>query len=129
MARRYVENVEVVAVCETTGDPVSFRWRGYRYDVHEVLSTWHERRAWWTSPSALAVHGLVTQPGPVVSRDPGGPPRAAPAAEREVWRVEAAPAGGSSSRGGSGSCGVYDLCREVAGDLDQTPWRLLRVVD
>ena len=121
MTRRYVEDVDVVAVSEATGDPVSFRWRGYRYVVHEVLSSWHERRAWWTSASALAVHGLVAQPAPSVTS--GMPARTAPAAEREVWRVEAGPAGAVNRRG------VYDLCREVAGDLTQTPWRLLRVVD
>jgi hypothetical protein len=99
--------------------PMSFLWRGRLYVVREVLGHWRDRREWWTTAAARALHG-----------DEWDRPQGAPLEldhEREVWRVEASP-------GRSFSAGVYDLSREpVAGRpaaADATEvWRLLQVAD
>ncbi|PRY17520.1 hypothetical protein CLV37_102483 [Kineococcus rhizosphaerae] len=112
---------------------MQFVWRGRLYVVHEVLSRWRERSAWWEHAAVAAVHGEATEAG-----DPGG--RARPVLEigdleREVFRVEA-------SVGHSGGAGVYDLARpvrpgtaavsEVGGTSSSEAsedWQLLRVSD
>jgi hypothetical protein len=157
--RRYTDPVEVRSTSpEGTGAPSAFLWRGQLYVVREVLGHWHERQPWWTSPAARGVHG-ETASGEVLPGDPddlgaaagdedtsgaggdqGGDPGPAPpgarvgdlAREREVWRVSASP--GRAHPGG-----VYDLCREPAGEPasghrpGQGPpggvWRLVRVAD
>jgi hypothetical protein len=129
MVRRYEDPVEVRR--SQDGDlPASFLWRGRLYVVRDVLGHWQERRAWWASAAARAVHG--EEPGA-----DGGPPgggsvgdgaRTALAQEREVWRVEA-------SRGRVHGSGVFDLCRDVVGSGTGGPgsrgdaWRLVRVAD
>ena len=134
MVRRYGEDVEVAR--DSAGAPTGFRWRSGRYVVHDVLAQWRERRAWWTSPSALMLHGGETA-GSTGSAGAGSV-AADLATERLVWRVEAGPA-----RYGAARRGVYDLCLEVAGgdrgvrgvsetaaaSSEVLPWRLLRVVD
>lgn len=71
-------------VCDDDG-PRSFVWRGRRYAVCAVLSSWQERRAWW--------------------REVGDEPTSArPDTERRVWRVEACPP--------AGPVGVFDLGRD-----------------
>lgn len=124
MVRRYGEPVEVRPT--PGGDrPAGFLWRGRLYVVRDVLGHWQERRAWWASVAARAVHGE----GPGAEGGSAGEgARAALAQEREVWRVEA-------SRGLVHGSGVYDLCRDVdgAGSAGSGPhgdaWRLMRVAD
>lgn len=100
MARRYDERLEVPPGTAAAtgvapdpgghtgragGAPHEFTWRGRRFTVCAVLSSWQERRAWW--------------------REVGDHPAAGvPSAQREVWRVEACPP--------SGPVGVFDLGRD-----------------
>ena len=81
MVRRHDDTVLVHA----DDEPREFIWRGRRYTVCTVLSSWQERRSWW--------------------REVGDHPAAGiPGAQRQVWRVEARPP--------SGSTGVFDLGRD-----------------
>lgn len=133
MVRRYEDLVEV-RTAPGGGEPAGFLWRGRLYVVRDVLGHWRERRAWWTSAAARAVHGEVGTDGAdgadAAGRgDEGGGGGGAPAStagsaltgEREVWRVEA-------TRGRAHGTGVFDLCRDVP-DPPGDAWRLLRVAD
>jgi hypothetical protein len=129
--------------------PAQFLWRGRLYLVRDVLAHWVELGTWWSirgardprsttssSPSRSAGSGAgagthtsstsSAEPARSVAADVG-------AVEREVWRVEA-------SSGRSGTCGVYDLVRDVPaarppadGDPAAPPvrerWRLARALD
>lgn len=139
--RRYEEPVEVRPAADGER-PGSFLWHGRLYVVRDVLGHWRERRAWWASAAARAVHGVdaAGAGAPVVDGVPGGAgdglpaepdgevrgPRVAVVPEREVWRVEA-------SRGRAHGSGVFDLCREVVAEVGASgrsqPWRLVRVAD
>jgi len=128
MARRYAETVQVHATDTGAATPSTFVWRGRSYQVRGVLGHWHERRAWWAGPAAMALHGAGDPAPGQAAGDLDG--------EREVWRVEA-------SSSGAGVPGVYDLVHDVVHDLvhdldddvvkDQPEvlgaWRLLRVTD
>jgi hypothetical protein len=138
--RRYTDPVEVrSASADGTGTgaaPSAFLWRGRVYVVRDVLGHWCERRSWWSSPAARRVHGegVPAVDGALALDDPAPGPAGAPvrvadlAQECEVWRVSASP-------GRAYPSGVYDLCREPAGE--PTPsraspgevWRLVRVAD
>jgi len=130
MVRRYEDPVEVRPSPE--GDrPASFLWRGRLYVVRDVLGHWRERRAWWTSAAARAVHGEgdgADGGAPADGRATDDGARTALAQERDVWRVEA-------SRGRVHGSGVFDLCRDVVGSGTGGPpscgdaWRLVRVAD
>jgi Family of unknown function (DUF6504) len=112
MTRRYGDPVEVRPAMgagrpEGCGQPDpqipgSFLWRGRLYIVRSVLGHWRERRSWWTTSAAGAVHGETAEQGP--SGTPSGRSSIL-GEEREVWRVEASP-------GRSFVAGVYDLCRD-----------------
>ena len=91
MSRRYhSESVEVTE--HGNGDPAGFRWRGRRYTVRVIVAAWVEGMPGW------------------VGRARGQRP-----AQRQVWRVEAAPR--------TGTTGVYDLYRA------SRTWGLERVID
>jgi len=108
--------------------PRSFLWRGRLYVVREVLGHWRDRREWWASAAARALHGEQWTPSSGAE--------AALDQEREVWRVEA-------SAGRSYSSGVYDLSREAPPREAETrprespavpaavteAWQLLQVAD
>jgi hypothetical protein len=97
---------------------MSFLWRGRLYVVRAVLGHWRERREWWASAAARAVHG---DGGDGCASATGAP--AVLDHERDVWRVEA-------SAGRIFGTGVYDLCREPADPtLTAQDWRLVQVVD
>ncbi len=87
MTRRHDEAVEVRPAPDPASGagPRSFVWRGRRYTVCAVLTSWQERRAWWRE----------------VGDDPTDP---VPDTERRVWRVEARPP--------AGAAGVFDLGRD-----------------
>jgi hypothetical protein len=124
MVRRYAETVEVRPADASdrleVAPPSSFLWRGRLYVVREVLGHWRERRAWWSTAAARAVHGEIT---------PDPPPEASERCsvlgeEHEVWRVEA-------SRGRAFGVGVYDLCLDPgpASAAAAGSWRLVCVAD
>jgi hypothetical protein len=108
MAKRYEEAIEVTPDPANRAAPVSFRWRGRRYEVDQRLASWREAGEWWNG------HG-----GPAAVRD------------REFFRVLARPSGLLSTGdmdadGFMVSCGaVYDVYRDRA----QGGWRLARVWD
>ena len=135
--RRYTDPVEVRSASpDGTGAPSAFLWRGRLYVVRDVLGHWLERTSWWSSPAARMVHGegvpgvdgALALDGPL----PGAavaPMRVTDLAqEREVWRVSASP-------GRAYPSGIYDLCREPAGEASASRgspgavWHLVRVAD
>jgi len=91
--------VEVIANAD--GAPVDFRWRGRRYVVRSVITTWVEAEPWWRE-SLLA---------------------AGASGQREIWRVEAAERAGST--------GVYELRRDFRpqSSPDVSAWHLVRILD
>ena len=96
MSRHYrSESIEVAAA--RGGAPMGFRWRGRRYAVRVVIASWVEAMPWWAGGAPPAEAG-------------GQCP-----AQRQVWRVEAAPR--------TGSAGIYDLSWTAGG------WVLDRVLD
>lgn len=54
MSKRYDEAIAVTAdTSETNGRaalPLSFSWRGRRYDIDQHLSSWREGGEWWQAP-------------------------------------------------------------------------------
>lgn len=135
--RRYTDPVEVRSASpEGTGAPAAFLWRGRLYVVRDILGHWLERQSWWSSPAARMVHGegVPAVDGTLALDEPLPGAAAGPvhitdlAQEREVWRVSASP--GQAYPGG-----IYDLCREAAGDTSASrgspggAWHLVRVAD
>ena len=137
MARRVGEPVTVKVRTDAeasaehpAGAPTSFLWRGRLYVVRAVHGRWRERRAWWTSAVARAVHGVGEHTGDLDDpRGAGGRSgegvrvltpgtRVVLDHERTVWRVEA-------SAGRMYGVGVYDLCQGATPEA----WQLLRVSD
>jgi hypothetical protein len=143
MARRVGELVTVkirtdaeASATQPAGAPTSFLWRGRLYVVRVVHGRWRERRAWWTSAVARAVHGVAEQGDSdelddlrgAGGRNDEGEARGVRVLtpgtrvvldhERTVWRVEA-------SAGRTFGTGVYDLSQ---GETPET-WQLLRVTD
>jgi hypothetical protein len=139
MARRIGEPVTVKVQTEAeassahpVGAPTSFLWRGRLYVVRAVHGHWRERRAWWTSAVARAVHGVGEQvesddlrgAGARTGSDEGGVRVLTPGTrvvldhERTIWRVEA-------SAGRMYGSGVYELS---AGATPEA-WQLLRLSD
>src|ERR1700710_2438722 len=76
--------------------PEQFVWKGRLWKVHAVLAQWVETGPWWQSSGVHAVLGGGEEPAG------GAGVRTELAAEREVWRVEAA-------RGMTLGRGVFDL--------------------
>jgi hypothetical protein len=135
--RRYTDPVEVRSASpEGAGAPSAFLWRGRLYVVRDVLGHWLERKSWWSSPAARMVHGegvpavdgALALDSPLPGAAPGPVRVADLAQEREVWRVSASP-------GRAYAGGVYDLCREPAGEISASRgspgavWHLVRAAD
>ena len=93
MSRSYAEPVDVGV---SDGRPARFVWRGRLYTVLGVLDHWVISREWWKQQN----------------------PDLDTPAEREFWRVEAAP-------GVSARAGTYELRH----DLATGQWILARVWD
>jgi hypothetical protein len=93
VSRTYAEPVEVGV---SDGRPARFVWRGRLYTVLGVLDHWVISREWWKQQN----------------------PDLDTPAEREFWRVEAAP-------GVSARAGTYELRH----DLATGQWILARVWD
>ena len=116
--------------------PEQFLWRGRLWKVCDVVAHWVETGPWWQSSGVHAVLGSDGPDSYEGTTGPGGPgspdgaaDRGSPvavvtdlAAEREVWRVEAA-------RGlvaaGAGGRGVFDLVL----DWTDGSWQLARCAD
>jgi hypothetical protein len=124
--------------------PEQFLWRGRLWKVCDVVAHWVETGPWWQSSGVAAVLGADAPPQPGSSRAggtaggaggmagtaagmAGTTAVAAPAApvdlaaEREVWRVEAAR---GLAAAGSGR-GVFDLVL----DWTDGSWQLAGCVD
>jgi hypothetical protein len=93
VSRSYAEPVDVGV---SDGRPARFVWRGRLYTVLGVLDHWVISREWWKQQN----------------------PDLDTPAEREFWRVEAAP-------GVSARAGTYELRH----DLATGQWILARVWD
>ena len=107
--------------------PEQFLWRGRLWKVCDVVAHWVETGPWWQSSGVHAVLGSDSpdpDSGPDSSPDGGSSVAVVTdlAAEREVWRVEAA-------RGlvaaGAGGRGVFDLVL----DWTDGSWQLARCAD
>ena len=105
MTKRYDEPIEVTPDPGDVAAPLSFSWRGRRYDVDQLLSTWREAGEWWEREGVR---------------------------EREFHRVVAHPANrvatGELDADGfliSSPGAVYDIYR----DRTRDDWRLARVWD
>ena len=126
MVRRVGESVEVRVTGDLDDAPMSFLWRGRLYVVRAVLGHWRERREWWATAAARALHGDECAPAAGASATGAAVPGASVTLDRErdVWRVEA-------SAGRAFGNGVYDLCREPGVDPSPTAqaWRLVQVAD
>lgn len=135
MTKRYDEAIEVMPDPAHLGAPLSFSWRGRRYEVDQWLMTWREAGEWWARSPHSSGNGRSGEQNPASSngRSSNGSerPRREGPREREYFRVLARPAGAMStgdldadgfmSRPGA----VYDVYRDrVRGE-----WRLARVWD
>jgi hypothetical protein len=130
--RRYDEPVEVrKGMVPGPGGrqegPEQFLWRGRLWKVCDVVAHWVETGPWWQSGGVAAVLGADTGAGGADPAAGGAPVMAgggAPvdlAAEREVWRVEAAR---GLAAAGSGR-GVFDLVQDWA----DGSWQLAGCID
>jgi hypothetical protein len=121
--RRYDDPVEVrKGMVDGTEGPEQFLWRGRLWKVCAVVAHWVESGPWWQSAGVRAVLGA--DDGADDADFGGGTALAVQhdlAAEREVWRVEAAR---GLSASGSGR-GVFDLVFDWA----EGSWQLARCVD
>lgn len=124
--RRYDDPVEVrKGMVGGTEGPEQFLWRGRLWKVCDVVAHWVETGPWWQSSGVHAVLG--SEGGATLPTDDVGtvPVQRDLAAEREVWRVEAArgltAAGGVTGAGR----GVFDLVFDWA----EGSWQLARCVD
>ena len=97
--------------------PEQFLWRGRLWKVRDVVAHWVETGAWWQSSGVHAVLDGEDEPGNLRTRTDL-------AAEREVWRVEAARGLAAASGPGSGA-GVFDLTF----DWTDGSWALTRCAD
>jgi len=124
--RRYDDPVEVrKGMVGGTEGPEQFLWRGRLWKVCDVVAHWVETGPWWQSSGVHAVLG--SEEVATRSTHEGGAVAVQHdlAAEREVWRVEAAR--GLSAAGGAAGAGrgVFDLVFDWA----EGSWQLARCVD
>jgi Family of unknown function (DUF6504) len=116
--RRYDDPVEVrKGMVGGTEGPEQFLWRGRLWKVCDVVAHWMETGPWWQSPGMRAVLGSE-EAGPAEEREAVTYDLAA---EREVWRVEAARGLAATGTGR----GVFDLVFDWA----EGSWQLVRCMD
>lgn len=112
MARRHIDPVEVA---RSGGEPARFLWHDKLYVVRGVLDHWVENEEWWhTAGRAGGTQADRAAQGASAGNASG---TALLAAEREVWRVEAA-------AGRSAPLGVFELRLDAHG-----AWTLARSLD
>jgi hypothetical protein len=109
MTKRYDEDIDVTPDPASPGTPLSFVWRGRRYDIDQPLMSWREGSEWWLRGAHNGAQGQ----------------------DREFHRVLARPAqrlatGEVDADGFLISYGaVYDVFRDrISGN-----WRMARVWD
>lgn len=116
MAKRYDESIEVMEDPVRPGAPMSFSWRGRRYEIDQWLESWREAGEWWLAAGANAN---------------GNGPNEGSRRERHFFRVVARPAetlatGDLDADGFMAHPGaVYDVYL----DCVQRRWRLARIWD
>lgn len=69
MTKRYDEPIDVTAESHADGGPLSFAWRGTRYDVDQRLSSWREGGEWWNGAQARdnEFHRVLARPSGMLS--------------------------------------------------------------
>jgi hypothetical protein len=60
VTKRYDDEIEVTYDPDYGGAPLSFSWRGCRYEVDQPLSTWRE--ADWSASSDREYHRVLARP-------------------------------------------------------------------
>lgn len=101
--------------------PEQFLWRGRLWKVCDVVAHWVETGAWWQSPGVYAVLGAEEPEEPSGSATGRSHAVVDPAADREVWRVEAARGLAATGAG----TGMFDLTFDWA----DGSWQLTRCAD
>ena len=134
MTKRYDEPIDVTPDPAQGGAPLSFNWRGRRYEVDQWLMNWREAGEWWRGAGTNGSNSNGSANGNGSSRrsaeqnengSRNGP------REREFFRVVARPSGtystGELDADGfmQHAGGVYD----VYIDLIRKEWRIARVWD
>ena len=104
--------------------PEQFLWRGRLWKVCDVVGHWVETGPWWQSSGVHAVLGSDAATDTATDTATRAVSTATDlAAEREVWRVEAAR--GLVAAGSAGGRGVFDLVL----DWTDGSWQLARCAD
>jgi len=107
MMTKRPEPVELQMIA-ADGIPQSFRWRGNRYIVQNIVMHWVEVGPWWQALSQAFVQGTFCD---VDSRD----------VTWHIWRVEARSMAGSL---------LGDIAQRVSlTSASVDPWRMIRVLD
>ncbi|HET6627309.1 MAG TPA: DUF6504 family protein [Nocardioidaceae bacterium] len=121
--RRYDDPVDVrKGMVGGTEGPEQFLWRGRLWKVCDVVAHWVETGPWWQSAGVHAVLGSDDAPAPGPADEHGTVAvRHDLAAEREVWRVEAARGLAATGAGR----GMFDLVFDWA----EGSWQLTRCLD
>ena len=124
--RRYDDPVEVrKGMVGGTEGPEQFLWRGRLWKVCDVVAHWVETGPWWQSSGVHAVLGSEGGSAGPTNEIGAVAVQHDLAAEREVWRVEAA-RGLAAADGATGAGrGVFDLVFDWA----EGSWQLARCVD
>lgn len=60
MTKRYDDEIDVTFDPDCGGAPLSFSWRGHRYEVDQSLSMWRE--ADWSAGSDREYHRVLARP-------------------------------------------------------------------
>jgi hypothetical protein len=139
LTKRYDEQIDVTPDPIDADAPLTFLWRGRRYQVDQRLESWREGGEWWRAAGSnsgrprpdAGVNSGRPRPDAEANRNGNGSSRGPK--EREYYRVLAHPSG-ASANGDLDPDGflvrddylaVYDLYRDRINDV----WKLARVWD
>lgn len=130
VAKRYDEPIDVTPDPARGGAPLSFNWRGRRYEIDQWLMNWREAGEWWRRAGSNS-----GSPRRDAEQNSSGSPRRDArqngAREHEFFRVLARPSGtfstGDLDADGfmQHAGGVYDIYI----DLIHKQWRIARIWD
>ena len=142
MTKRYDDPIDVTQDPAQNGAPISFSWRGRRYEVDQWLMTWREAGEWWrrkdTSTNGGASTSSTSENGSTSENDStsenGSNGRAAASngmREREFYRVLARPSGAfaTGDLDADGFMQHAGAVYDVYLDRVRREWRLARVWD